>query len=278
MPGGPGIPSLCVGSTGGCRARFATVAGTRIACQNDPVPPRLPPVAIRVVETQELAPRARRITFDGMTSVSSVLPASYVSLWFSDPGEARTATTRTKRSDKRSMTPRWIDATATIMTVDFVLHGSGPASTWAAGAQPGDVIWAGETRGGYAIPEPGTDVILIGDDTAIPAIGSILEDLDRSTRPLAIIEVVDATDERTVSDSRPVDPIWVHRGHDPAQTGLLTMNLLETLEAPADAHWWIAGEREAIRSMRDILVEDRGVRRSHLSLNAHWRLRSTDPR
>jgi NADPH-dependent ferric siderophore reductase len=72
--------------------------------------------------------------------------------------------------------------------------------------------------------------------------------------------------------------MWLHRGSDPSQAGVLTMNLIETLAVPDDAYWWIAGERDAIRAMRDVVVEDRGVPRDRLSLNAHWRLRATDPR
>ena len=248
------------------------------SCQNADVTSRPQPLPIRVVATKRLSQRARRITFEGMVLVRSELPASYLSLWFSDPETATPRADRRGRLDKRTMTPRWVDRAATIMTVDFVLHGSGPASEWAAAAQLGDVIWAGETKGGYVVPPPGSHVILVGDDTAIPAIGTILEALDATTRPTTVIEVVDGSDERTVSESRPTDPMWLHRGPDPSQTGVLTMNLIETLAVPDDAYWWIAGERDAIRAMRDVLVEDRGVSRDRLSLNAHWRLRATDPR
>lgn len=236
------------------------------------------PVPIRVVATERLSERARRITFDGMVLVRSGLPASYLSLWFSDPAAAKPRADRRDRLDKRTMTPRWIDRAATTMTIDFVLHGSGPASEWAAAARLGDAIWAGETKGGYVVPPPGSHVVLVGDDTAIPAIGSILEALDGATRPTTVIEVVDGLDERTVSETRPTDPMWLHRGPDPSQAGVLTMNLIETLTVPDDAYWWIAGERDAIRAMRDVVVGDRGVPRDRLSLNAHWRLRATDPR
>ena len=236
------------------------------------------PVPIRVVATERLSLRARRITFEGMVLVRSELPASYLSLWFSDPAKAPPRADRRERLDKRTLTPRWIDRATTVMTIDFVLHGTGPASGWAASAGLGDVIWAGETRGGYVVPPPGSHVVLVGDDTAIPAIGSILEALDVTTRPTTVIEVVDGLDERTVSETRPTDPIWLHRGPDPSHAGVPTMNLMEALSVPEDAYWWIAGERDAIREMRDVVVEDRGVPKDRLSLNAHWRLRPTDPR
>lgn len=235
------------------------------------------PVPITVTAVSDPTPRTRRISFSGMTLVESTKPACYLSLWFSDPS-AGTTGERRGRSDKRSFTPRTLDPRATTMTVDFVLHGSGPASTWAEDAAPGDVIWAGDTRGGYDVPGPGSHLVLVGDDTAIPAIATIIEALDESVRTTAILEIVARTEEREITDVRPLDPIWVHRGDDPSNTGVLTMNLLETLSVPDDAFWWIAGERQVMLEMRDRLRDDVGVTRDRLSVNAYWRLRSADPR
>jgi NADPH-dependent ferric siderophore reductase len=232
-------------------------------------------VPLIVTSCRELAPRARRIWFRGNLTGSSTLPAAYLSLWFSEPTEGRGD--RAGRSDKRTFTARWLDLPGGSITVDFVLHGSGPAASWAASAVPGDRIWAGETRGGYSVPPPGSHLVLVGDDTAMPAIGAIAEASHDSVHITAVIEVIDEMDERPVSDQRLVDPIWVHRGDDPERAGLPTLGLLEDLSVSQDAYWWIAGEREAIRAMRDVVI-DRGAPRDRLSLNAHWRLRPTDPR
>jgi NADPH-dependent ferric siderophore reductase len=242
--------------------------------------PRSLPVPITVTDVIDLAPRARRIRINGMTLIESLKPASYLSLSFTDPGEpaaAPDASERRGRSDRRTFTPRWLDEQGS-MTVDFVLHGSGPASTWAEGATVGDVIWAGPTKGGYDIPPPGSTVVLIGDDTAIPAMGTILEALTDSVRVTAIIEVIDANDEREVTAERLVDPIWIHRGSDPGQTGVLTANLIDALEVANDSYWWVAGERAAVISLRDKLRETKAVPKERLSINAHWRLQATDPR
>lgn len=236
-----------------------------------------PTCPIEVTAEYRLGPRARRFDFSGMELIRSTLPGCYMPLWFRDPALAA-GEPRTGRSDKRTFTARWLDAGEGTMTVDFVLHGSGPASTWAAGATVGDVIWAEATKAGYEPPAPRSHLVLIGDDTAIPAIGAIVEASDPTIRITAIVEVVDADDERPVSDRRSIDPIWLHRGEDPAQTGALTLNLLDSLEVPDDAYWWVAGERDAIIAMRDRIRDERGVPRERFSLNAHWRLTATDPR
>jgi NADPH-dependent ferric siderophore reductase len=238
---------------------------------------RRDPVPITVVSTAMLAPRARRVVFSGMNLPVSPLPGAFLSLWFSDPF-ADGGTERRGRSKKRTFTVRSHDPASGMMTIDFVLHGEGPASTWASTATAADTVWAGEAKGGYEVPPPGSHLVLVGDDTAIPAMGAILEAADPSVRPTVIVEVVDRRDERALTIARPIDPIWLHRGHDPGQTGLLALNLLESLAVPDDAFWWVAGERAAILAIRDLLVDDRGIDRGHYSINAHWRLAAVDPR
>jgi NADPH-dependent ferric siderophore reductase len=233
------------------------------------------PIAVDAVE--RLARRVVRISFTGMTLIDSVLPACFLSLTFSDPARSGEGERR-GRSDRRTFTPRAMSAIDNTLTVDFVLHGEGPASTWAESARRGDTIWAGPTKGGYHTPPAGSHLVLVGDDTAIPAIGTIIEALDPTVRAVVVLEVIDRDDEREVTALREIDPMWLHRGDDPAQTGMLTVNLLAGLAVPDDSFWWIGGERQAILSMRDLLLDDRSVPKERLDLNAHWRLRPVDPR
>lgn len=213
-----------------------------------------------------------------MSLIESTKPASYLSLFFSEPPVTWPPPPRTDRPAKRSYTPRYIDAGCDTMTVDFVLHGEGRATDWARTASAGDVIWAGATSGGYDIPSSVSHLVFVGDDTAIPAIGTVLEALPRGTRTTVIIEVVDEDDERPPSETVPSDPIWLHRGTDTTDTGIQSLNLIRSIAVPGDAHWWIAGEREAVRKIRDSLVTERAVDRHDISLNAYWRLLPIDPR
>lgn len=237
---------------------------------------RSAPIPLTVRSTESLAIRARRIVFEGALEVDSSLPGAYLSMWFRDPSDADDV--RTGRSDKRTMTVRFWEPRSQRLTVDFVLHGSGPASTWASKAQPGDIVWAGPTRGGYRPPPAGSFLVMVGDDTAIPAVGAISESLEPDTRTCTILEVVDEADERVVTEKRELDPIWLHRGTGPEDAGQLTLRLLEEIEVPATAFWWIAGERATVLSMRDLIVAERGVERGRYDINAHWRLTATDPR
>lgn len=236
------------------------------------------PVPITVTFSQELAPRARRITFDGMTLVDSVKPASYLSLFFAEPASVWPPSGGTDRPPKRTYTPRYLDPACNSMTIDFVLHGAGRADEWARTAERGDVIWAGRTSGGYDVPDDLSHLVMVGDETAIPAIGTVLDALPDVTRTTVIIEVVDEDDERDPTEDVHCDPIWLHRGTDVTDVGDQALNLVRSITVPPAAHWWIAGEREAVRSLRDMLVETRNVDRTLISVDAYWRLEPLDPR
>ena len=237
-----------------------------------------PPAPITVTFSQELTPRTRRITFEGPITVDSENPASYLSLYFSNPGPIDGDQDDAPDANKRTYTPRYIRPECDSMTIDFVLHGEGRATDWARTARAGDVIWAGSITGGYEVPSDLEHLVLIGDDTAIPAIGTVVEAIPPGTRTTVIIEIVDEDDERDPSETVPCDPIWLHRGTDVTDVGDQMLNLVKSIAVPASAHWWLAGEREAVRSVRDLLINRRSVARDHISVAAYWRIVPLDPR
>ena len=236
------------------------------------------PVPITVTFSQELAPRTRRISFEGVPMIGDAKPASYLSLFFAEPGDEWPPPKGAWRPAKRTFTPRYLDPEYGSMTIDFVLHGAGRATEWALTARKGDVIWAGQITGGYDIPDDLHHLVLVGDETAIPAIGTVLESIPTGTRTTVIIEVVDEDDEREPTDTVSSDPIWLHRGTDVTEVGDQTLNLVRSISVPKTAHWWIAGEREAVRRVRDLLFEGNGIDRDHISVDAYWRLEPLDPR
>ncbi len=112
----------------------------------------------------------------------------------------------------------------TELVVDFVLHLepglTGPASTWASTAQPGQPVFiVGPRRGvpasahGGAEYRPGdaSSVLLAGDETAAPAIARILEDAPRDLRGTAFIEVPTASDILSIDAPAGVEVTWLPR-------------------------------------------------------------------
>ena len=115
--------------------------------------------------------------------------------------------------------------------VDFVLHfdeagNGGPASSWAAAAEPGDRVCiigpnaancvTAESYGGIEWrPGMARHVLLAGDETAVPAITAILESLPEDVTGHALMEVPSSADRQDVSTASGVQLVWLARGTRP---------------------------------------------------------------
>lgn len=146
----------------------------------------------------------------------------------------------------------------TTLTIDFVLHlvpgATGPASSWAAEAAPGDKLLIfgprnGMLEGGGIEYEPGeaSTVLLAGDETAAPAIARIIEDLASSQaapRVHAFIEVPHAADKLEIDCYDGATVTWLSRESEESGTKLIPA-VLQHLGARSDEEL-IGGERTAI--------------------------------
>ncbi|MBO0980925.1 siderophore-interacting protein [Microbacterium sp. SD291] len=182
----------------------------------------------------------------------------------------------------RAYRPATADAGAEI-DVDFVLHGSaaegtaGPASRWAETCAPGEhvlVIDEGLTFN----PQRGVDrVLLIGDETALPAISSICASLPSSASGVAIIEVPSSEDALEFPRPAGVDVIWITRPHE-FDPGLLALAALrDTMLPDGPFHAYAAGEQALASGVRKHLVGERGVDKNLVSFCGYWRIGAASP-
>ncbi|KQV07877.1 siderophore-interacting protein [Leifsonia sp. Root112D2] len=126
------------------------------------------------------------------------------------------------RNPIRTYTVRAVRPEAAEIDVDFVLHGDGgPASRWVAGAAVGDElaivgphVEAEDPLSGVEWrPGDARTVLLAGDETAAPAVCSILAALPRETRGSAFIEVPCAADIEVTDAPAGVTVTWLPRTH-----------------------------------------------------------------
>ena len=135
-------------------------------------------------------------------------------------GSMRTYTVRQER----------VDAVYPELDVDFVLHfdaagNGGPAASWALNARPGDTLTligpnnraahcvTAETYSGIEWrPGLAQRVLLAGDETAVPAISAILENLPAYVSGHALLEVPEAGDFQSISTAADVEITWLARG------------------------------------------------------------------
>jgi len=177
-------------------------------------------------------------------------------------------------------------ATATTgaeIDVDFVLHGSaadgtaGPASRWAESCQAGEsvvVIDEGLTFN----PDRGTDrVVLVSDETGLPAIAGICAALPSHATGLAIVEVPSAEDALDFPHPAGIIVRWIVRDHD-VKPGTLALQALRDASIPdAAIHAYIVGEQALATEGRRHLVGERGVPKDLVSFCGYWRVGAASP-
>ncbi|BCJ41139.1 siderophore-interacting protein [Actinoplanes ianthinogenes] len=171
----------------------------------------------------------------------------------------------------RSYTVRRHDPGTGEIDVDILLHGNGPGSQWAATARTGARVGFLRPESGY-LPRP--DVarhLLIGDESALPAIAAILESLAPATSALAIVE----TGDRCYRRYPGAGPIrWLDRGD--RAPGAALWEYVRELPAPdAAVQAFVAGEATPTRLIRQHLRDVWGLstRDGTLQAKGYWAAR-----
>ena len=185
------------------------------------------------------------------------------------------------RPARRTYTVRAVDHAAQTIAIDFVVHGDdGLAGPWAAAAQPGDLLALSGPGGGYApTTDPGVDHLLLGDDSALPAISAALEAMHADATGIALVEVAGPDDEQDVRHPAGVDLRWLHRDATGAEPGTLLLAATRALpRASRPVHVFAHGERAAVKAIRRLLQDEWGVEKAQMSLSAYWALGRAEDR
>ncbi len=240
---------------------------------------------LAVTAVRRVTPRTVRVTFtgDGLGELEP-WPDQQLKLLFPPPGrpvrlppadddvmrwyEAYLAIPAGDRPVMRSYTVRSRDRGT--IDVDFVLHPgpAGPATAWASRAKPGDVLGRYGPDPAYRRPLSTADVLLCaGDETAIPAIATILSEVDTA---LVFVEVADAAEEQPL----PGEVHWLHRGS--AGHGRKLVEAVRNAKLPGGSvAAWLAGEAGTVRALRRHLVGERGLAKEDIEFTGYWRRRLT---
>ncbi len=190
-----------------------------------------------------------------------------------DPAEVRRDHPAELWPARRRYTIRDWDPARRLLQVDFVVHGdSGVAGPWAARARVGDTLVFEGPGSGYR-PDPDADWhLLLGDESALPAIAASLEAMPAGV-PAIVRLVCDGPDGEVELPTRAAaDIVWLHR----ASGGRLP-DAVRELEFPAgQVHAFVHGEADEIREIRRHLLADRGLARGDMSCSPYWRHDMTD--
>ncbi|MFF8832885.1 siderophore-interacting protein [Streptomyces sp. NPDC015131] len=243
----------------------------------------------RVVRTERLTPHMVRVVLGGEGPAGIAADEytdHYIKLLFAPDGvtypepfdmeQIRAEFPREQWPTTRTYTVRAWDRAQGEITVDFVVHGDeGLAGPWAARARAGDTVRFLGPGGGYA-PDAAADWhLMVGDESALPAIAASLEHLPEDAVGHAFIEVESADDEQKISVPPGVELRWLPRAGRPVGDALLTA-VRELDFRPGDVHAFVHGEAGFVKELRRHLRLERGVPRERLSISGYWRLGKTD--
>lgn len=224
-----------------------------------------PTIELEVVESVRLSPHLVRVRLGGPGfSLFEDRPETdkYVKLKFSTPAPESHPVTRT-------YTVRRVDPLTQTLDIDFVVHGDeGLAGPWAASAQPGERISLVGPGGGY-IPDSTADWHLFaGDLSAVPAIAAALESLPADATGVAYIEVESEDAKMSLAAPAGFKLQWlVNATPDPDFLAEHVPNLTWPL---GNVQVFAHGERESMKALRRVLLNEREVPRSQLSLSGYW--------
>ena len=169
----------------------------------------------------------------------------------------------------RTFTPRSFDAERNELTLDVVLHETGAATDWVRRAVPGDeVAVSGPGRSDDLDPDARTH-LLVGDESAMPAIAQLLEWIP-DDRTIDVHIEIHAPDARTELPDHPNATVTWHEAVDGAEPGDSMTDALMAVTELADAVW-AAGEAAAVQRIRKHLFDERGRDRSGVTARGYWK-------
>lgn len=222
-----------------------------------------------------------------------------------------------RRHPMRTYTARGVRPHLRELDVDVVLHGdTGPASRWAGAAAVGDELVVVGPNADHEGPHGGVDfvppahtdrLLLVGDETALPAVAGILERLAPEARGEVLLEMPHADDRIDLPRPEGMRLHWL--GREGREHGALLIPAVEAAcrrllpgqapaapvqleevdvdegllwEVPVDEHGaplrasaalyaWLAGEAGVIRTLRRHLVAQCGVDRQAVAFMGYWR-------
>lgn len=248
------------------------------------------PRLLRVVRTARITPAMIRVTLSGdeLAGFAGHGPDRRIKMFFPVEGRDRPAVPRAgtggpvwpagePRPAIRTYTVRRFDPDAGghgELDVDFVVHaGHGPAAAWAAAAGPGSWVGVSEPGGRWEPDSAAEHQVVIGDESALPAVATVLEALAAGLPDVpvrAFLEIADAGEKQDLPGTAAIT--WVHRGDAPA--GRPLVEAVRAARLPAGrGQAWLSGESAAVRDLRAHLLTDRGLDRRAVYATGYWRAR-----
>lgn len=180
----------------------------------------------------------------------------------------------------RVYTVRDYDPVSEAVVVDVVQHeGDSPMMRWSREVQVGDVLSITGPRPHFIVPEAhGREAVLFADETAIPALASIMDQWPAETRGRGWVSGPDPAAFAELPEIAGLDLTFVDTRH-----AANTAPLAEAARAIQDVDVddivvWAAGERDEMREIRRHFRAHHGLDKDDLAVFGYWKRGVTNTR
>lgn len=247
------------------------------------------PLVLRVLQVAKVVrptPRVVRITLGGpdLAGFVTLSPEDHVKVFFPAPGETepvlpdlgpdgiRKRDPGAPAPIARDYTPRRHDAVSGELEIDFFLHGDGVAARWADQAKPGLRLGVAGPRGSHVLTETFDWYLLVGDETALPAIARRLEEFPAGTRAVAVVQVSGGAERQILPEREGYQVVWVECAPENRATSGALAAAVAGLALPEGRGFaWVASEVEETRSVYRHLLNERKLPKEQVHVSGHWR-------
>ncbi len=245
---------------------------------------------VAVLRVEDVTPRMLRVTVGGAGLAPSTVDGhdhpgfaapgfdDHVKLIFASDGDIDSALPRQVETGiewtasenrlARDYTPRRVDLDAGELTLDFVRHGEGPAAAWAASARPGDELCFVGPKSSLRLPEDADWIVLIADETGLPAVGRFLEERTLACPAHILVTVEEESGIQNLPLAEADTLTWTRaRGGDAAALEAA----VRALPVPEGAGYvWAAAESRALLPVRRYYQRELGLPKDRVNITGYW--------
>lgn len=219
---------------------------------------------LKIISKEYITPKMIRIiaTGDELSDFVSKSPDDHIKLIAGMTDEG---------SIMRDYTPRAYSNAERTITVDFAVHEAGPVTEWAINANVGDDMRIAGPRGSAELTEAFDWILLIGDETALPAMGRWVEENPNASAISTLGIVTSAEEEQQWASAAPHKALWVHRPPQQDTDATAALSLLEKFERPTGKGFiWIAAEASVARAIKSFVLDVWKHPSHHLKSSGYW--------
>ena len=226
---------------------------------------------LKVLKKRKITSHFMRITFhsESLFDFSDKEVGGYIKLLFPEKGEFKN-----KNNLVRPFTIRNFRKEKLEIDIDFVVHekNNGIASNWAINAKKGDNIKISGPGPREEVSKDSDWYFFVGDMSAIPAISVILENLDKASKGIAIIEIYSELDKIKLIKPNNIIIHWVINENPLQKCSKLFNKVSAAKWHKGNPYIWVACEFSKMKSLRNFFYNKKKIRKENMYASSYWKI------